>query len=282
MVHEHFLTLNHRIPERVRQDEIPIQTKMDIISKVNRLMARGETFCLATVIASTNPDIAIGGKAIVHFDGSVEANIGDSIPPGGLREPALVVLKQRNSRVIEIAAGIRVFFDVLTSENRLLICGAGHIALPLVGFCREAGFKISVLDDRADFANAQRFPDCEIIAEEFSRALSGFPMNASTYVVVITRGHEHDADCLMEVLKKDTAYVGLIGSRRRVRFVLEMLEKEGIPKKRLEEVFTPIGIPIGGESPAEIALSIAAELVCVRRKGPRQARLLRTAVGINP
>ena len=245
-------------------------------------MTKGETFCLATVIASTHPDIAVGNKAIVYGNGSTEANLADPQTVLNLREPALAVLKQRKGRVIEIAAGIRVFFDVLTAESRLLICGAGHIAVPLVRFCREAGFKISVLDDRADFANAQRFPDCEIIEEEFSRALSDFPMNASTYVVVITRGHEHDADCLMEVLKKDTAYVGLIGSRRRVRFVLEMLEKEGIPKKRLKEVFTPIGIPIGGESPAEIALSIAAELVCVRRKGPRQARLLRTVVGINP
>jgi xanthine dehydrogenase accessory factor len=100
-------------------------------------------------------------------------------------------------------------------------------------------------------------------------------------VVVITRGHEHDVDCLQEILKKDTAYVGLIGSRRRVRFVLEILENMGIPNHRLKEVFTPIGIPIGGETPAEIALSIAAELVCVRRKGPLQARQLRTAVGVD-
>ena len=113
-------------------------------------------------------------------------------------------------------------------------------------------------------------------------ALRDFPMSLSTYVVVITRGHEHDAECLLEILRKDTAYIGLIGSRRRVRFVLEMLEKKGIPKKRLQEVFTPIGTPIGAETPEEIALSIAAELVCVRRKGPHQARLLRAAVGIDP
>jgi xanthine dehydrogenase accessory factor len=97
---------------------------------------------------------------------------------------------------------------------------------------------------------------------------------------VITRGHEHDAECLLEILKKETAYVGLIGSRRRVRFVLEMLENEGIAKERLQEVFTPIGTPIGAESPEEIALSIISELVCVRRKGSSQARALRAAVGI--
>jgi xanthine dehydrogenase accessory factor len=98
---------------------------------------------------------------------------------------------------------------------------------------------------------------------------------------VITRGHEHDVDCLIEVLKKRTLYVGLIGSRRRVRFVLEMLAEQGFSQKRLKEVFTPIGLPIGAESPEEIALSIMSELVCVRRKGPAQAHRLRKAVGID-
>ena len=245
-------------------------------------MEKGETICLATVIASKNPRIAVGGKAIVLGDGSMEGNLGTEQMDQRLRDLALTSLNEKKSHAIDIEDGVRVFFDVLSSENRLLVCGAGHIAVPLARFAREVGFKVSVLDDRADFASPARFPDCDVITEEFSIALPDFSMNSSTYVVVITRGHEHDAECLLEILKKDTAYIGLIGSRRRVRFVLEMLEKKGIPKKRLQEVFTPIGTPIGAETPGEIALSIAAELVCVRRKGPHQARLLRAAVGIDP
>ncbi len=245
-------------------------------------MEKGKTVCLATVIASENPNIAVGGKTIIFSDGSMEGNLGGEQTDLRLRDLALSTLNGKKSRVIDIEKGVRVFFDVLSSENRLLVCGAGHIAVPLARFCREVGFKVSVIDDRADFANPARFPDCDIITEEFSIGLRDFPMNSSTYVVVITRGHEHDADCLLEILKKDTAYIGLIGSRRRVRFVLEMLEKKGIPKQRLQDVFTPIGTPIGGETPGEIAISITAELVCVRRKGPRQARLLRAAVGIDP
>jgi xanthine dehydrogenase accessory factor len=118
-------------------------------------------------------------------------------------------------------------------------------------------------------------------ADEFLVALSDMPLGPSTYVVVITRGHEHDADCLAEILTKQTAYVGLIGSRRRVRFVLEVLGQEGISQERLQEVFTPIGLPIGAESPDEIALSIVSELVCVRRKGAAQARALRAVIGID-
>jgi xanthine dehydrogenase accessory factor len=255
---------------------------MNIIARVNKLMEEGETICLATVVASKNPSIAVGGKTIVFGDGSMEGTLGAEQMDLRLRDPALALLNEKKCRTIDIEDGVRVFFDVLSSENRLLVCGAGHIAVPLAHFSREVGFKVSVLDDRADFANPARFPDCEVITEAFSIALRDFPMTPSTYVVVITRGHEHDADCLLEILKKDTAYTGLIGSRRRVRFVLEMLETKGIPKKRLQEVFTPIGTPIGAETPGEIALSIVAELVCVRRKGPHQARLLRDAVGINP
>jgi xanthine dehydrogenase accessory factor len=255
---------------------------MDIIERVNELMEKGESICLATVMASINPGIAVGGKTIVLGDGSMEGNLGNGPSELRLRDLALTSLNEKKSRAIDVEDGLRVFFDVLSFENRLLVCGAGHIAVPLAHFAREVGFKVSVLDDRADFANPARFPHCDVIAEEFSIALRDFPLSLSTYVVVITRGHEHDADCLREILKKDTAYVGLIGSRRRVRFVLDMLKKEGIPQSRLREVFTPIGTPIGGESPAEIALSIAAELVCVRRKGPHQARLLRTAIGVDP
>ena len=255
---------------------------MNIIARINRLMEKGETICLATVIASKNPSIAVGGKTIVFDDGSMEGNLGTGQSNLRLRDLALTSLSENKSRTIDIEDGVRVFFDVLSPENRLLVCGAGHIAVPLARFAREVGFKVSVLDDRADFASPARFPDCDVITEEFSIVLPDFSMNSSTYVVVITRGHEHDAECLLEILKKDTAYIGLIGSRRRVRFVLEMLEKKGIPKNRLQEVFTPIGTPIGAESPDEIALSIAAELVCVRRKGPHQARLLRAAVGVDP
>ncbi len=101
----------------------------------------------------------------------------------------------------------------------------------------------------------------------------------TTYVVVITRGHVHDVDCLTEVLGKKLAYVGMIGSRRRVRIVLEILDKQGFDQEHLKKVFTPIGLPIGAESPEEIAISIVSELVCVRRKGPEQAITLRTAIG---
>lgn len=255
---------------------------MDISTRVNELIQKGKTFCLATVTTSASADIAAGQKAIVLDPGKLEGELGDGQLGQTVKALALEAISKKKGGLVEIKPGVQVFFDIISPELKLIVCGAGHIAIPLARFARDMGFQVTVLDDRDDFAQPARFPGCDVIAAEFAVSLRELSLNHATFVVVITRGHEHDADCLMEILKKETAYVGLIGSRRRVRFVLETLEKQGIAKERLSQVFTPIGTPIGAESPAEIALSIVAELVCVHRKGFQQARALRAAVGIDP
>ena len=253
---------------------------MGVITKINELLEAGETFCLATVIASDAADISPGTKAIVLADGALDGEIGSRNLDSAIRDQALAAISEKKSRTTEIDGGIRVFFNVLCAEARLLICGAGHIALPLARFANDVGFRVTVLDDRSDFAHPSRFPECTTITENFTIALRDMPLGPSVYVVIITRGHEHDVDCLMEILPREAAYVGLIGSRRRVSFVLQWMEEKGFSRERLKSVFTPIGIPLGAESPEEIALSIVSELVCVRRKGKAQARALRAAVGI--
>ena len=243
------------------------------------LLAVGEPFCLITIIASGREGLGVGRKALVQAGGkAVPEDFPDDFP-AALKDLGLKALEEKQSRLVEVEPGVRAFLDIFSAEAALLICGAGHIAVPLALFAREAGFRVTVLDDRPDFTSRERFPGCEVIAEDFTAALGKMPFGPSAYAVVITRGHEHDTECLAEILPKVTAYTGLIGSRRRVGFVLEMLLKKGISRERLDEVFTPIGIPIGSESPEEIALSIAAELVCVRRRGAPAARALRAAAG---
>ncbi len=254
---------------------------MDVVARASELLKKGETLCLATVVESGEQDVPPGRKAIVLSDGSFEGSLGSEPMDNELRDLSPIFFHENKSRMVNIENKVKVFINILTSNAQLLVCGAGHIAAPLAQFAYRVGFHVTVLDDRSDFAHPSRFPNCEVMAEDFTETLRAMSLSPSTYVVVITRGHEHDADCLAEILKKETAYVGLIGSRRRVRFVLEMLGRKGIPQERLNKVFSPIGLPIGAESPDEIALSIVSELVCVRRKGPAQARTLRTAVGID-
>jgi len=254
---------------------------MDIIVRVDELLHLEETFCLSTVVTSDQPHIPIAHKTIILADGSMEGALGLEQFDSKLYSYAYDALKDNKSGIVQVELGVEVFFNVMSAEKQLLICGAGHIAVPLAQYALMAGFRVTVLDDRSDFAHPARFAGCKVVAEDFREALHSMPLDASSYVVVITRGHEHDFDCLLEILHKDTAYVGMIGSRRRVGFVLDMLNREGLSLERLADVFTPIGIPIGAESPEEIAISIISELVCVRRKGPAQARALRNAAGID-
>jgi xanthine dehydrogenase accessory factor len=260
-----------------RSHSLAPEEALDVLDRVSEFLERGESICLATVVDSGNASVRLGQKILVRRNGTAEGSLGSRSLDLEAAEAAQESLRARSRRLVELSGGVRLFLEVLEGETRVLICGAGHIALPLARFAREVGFSVTVVDDRSDFADPSRFPGCQVLAEDFARALRGMPLGPGNYAVVITRGHEHDVECLTQILRRETAYVGLIGSRRRVRLVLELLEREGIPAERLREVFTPIGLPVGAESPEEIALAITAELVCVRREGPERARALRAA-----
>ena len=163
----------------------------------------------------------------------------------------------------------QLFVEVQHRPPTLLIVGAGHIALPLARLGKMCDFDVVVLDDRASFANKERFPMADqVIAAPFETAMQEFPLDEDTYIVLVTRGHQHDVSSLLQVLDRPSAYIGMIGSRRRVRAVFQLLEEEkGISRERFERVHSPVGLDIGSETPAEIAVSIMAEIVKVRRGG---------------
>ncbi len=152
-------------------------------------------------------------------------------------------------------------------RERLIVLGGGHIALPVCRIGASCGFSVCIVDDRPDFANRRRFPEADrVICDSFENGIRSLGVTPFDYVVVITRGHRHDADCLRVLLEeKEPAYIGMIGSRRRTKGLLEMLGAEGFDPKRLETICTPIGLNIGAVTPAEIAVSILAEVVAYRR-----------------
>ena len=162
--------------------------------------------------------------------------------------------------------GFRILEPVLPQE-RLIVLGGGHIALPVCEFGAKCGFRVCVVDDRPDFANARRFPDAaEVLCESFEAGIRQLDITPFDYVVVITRGHRHDADCLRALLPGTVpAYLGMIGSRRRTAGLLQMLAEEGFDRDRLGRICTPIGLNIGAVTPAEIAISILSEVIAYRR-----------------
>ena len=166
----------------------------------------------------------------------------------------------------ETEEGLCVREPVLPQE-RLIVLGAGHIALPVCSFGAACGFTVCVVDDRPDFANRSRFPDAaEVICDSFENGIMKLAVTPFDYVVVITRGHRHDADCLRVLLPGTMpAYLGMIGSRRRTTGLLQMLRDEGFDPDRISKICTPIGLNIGAVTPGEIAISILSEVISYRR-----------------
>lgn len=178
-----------------------------------------------------------------------------------LKEPTVLhtVMEQSDT-------GFTVLEPVLPRE-RLIVLGGGHIALSLCEFAAKCGFQVFVSDDRPDFANKSRFPLAkDVICNSFENAIAKFKITPYDYVVIITRGHTHDADCLRAILPgTQPAYLGMIGSRRRVTGLLKMLEDEGYSKDNIDRICTPIGLKIGAVTPEEISISILSELISYKR-----------------
>lgn len=167
-----------------------------------------------------------------------------------------------------LPGGGLLFAQGYRPTDRLVIAGGGHIAVELAALGDALDFRVLVMDDRPEFVEPARFaPGVETRLVDFAEAFEGIEMSASTYLVLVTRGHEHDLDCLRRVLAERArpAYVGLIGSRRRVRAAFLALRGAGVPDAEIARLHAPIGLDIGAETPAEIAVAIAAELIAVRR-----------------
>ncbi|MDO4473662.1 MAG: XdhC family protein [Eubacteriales bacterium] len=170
------------------------------------------------------------------------------------------------SGVVEID-GIRVFCDTLGQEKRIVICGGGHVSIPVIKIGVMMGYDVTVLEDRPKFAdNARGAGAAHVICEPFEDGLDKVEGSTDTYFVILTRGHRYDQVCLEKIAKKEHAYIGMIGSRRRVALVKQNLIENGSDKEVLDAVYTPIGLDIGAETPAEIAVAIMAEIIEVKNK----------------
>jgi xanthine dehydrogenase accessory factor len=246
-----------------------------LVEELIRIQEEGGAGVLATVVETTNNGAIEPGENILIRDGKPVV--------GTIRQERLVeaVLKEADARLQEEKSKlvslelpdnggkVEVFFEVLPAPPKLIVVGAGHIAVPLVKFAKLLDFHVTVLDDRILFANRERFPDTdEIRVGDMAAELKGLPLTPSTYIVLITRGHKYDEPCLREIVHSQAKYIGMIGSRRRIKALFEKFRnEEKIAEEILQRVYAPIGLDIATETPEEIALSIMAEIVKVRRGG---------------
>lgn len=159
----------------------------------------------------------------------------------------------------------RVFRERIRRAPKLVICGAGHVSMPIIRLGKMLGFTVTVLEDRPKFADNARTAGADhVICETFREGLSKIKGDSDTWFVIVTRGHRYDSECLEAILGKESAYVGMMGSRRRVAVVKDQLAQKGVSREKLDNVYTPIGLKISAETPEEIAVSIMAEIIRIK------------------
>ena len=173
--------------------------------------------------------------------------------------------------------------EPIIPQPRAFIFGAGHISKSLSKVATLAGFETVIVDDREQFASRDRFPEAgEVMAGEYEQIFPKLEVNASSYLVIVTRGHRDDMRVLEWALTTPARYVSMIGSKRKVLGVMKELEKHGTPRESFDRLFAPMGLDIGATSPEEIAVSVVAEMIAVRRNAPPAWRTLTKSIFQNP
>ena len=211
----------------------------------------------------------VGQQLLVYPDGISKGCIVDATLSEAVRFFLLAAQTEKPLRFnLPGYAEMEFFCDKLLLSQRTVIFGGGHISKPLVEFLAQVGYEVTVVDDRPDFANTARFPSARyVLCCSFVEAFSQLEISQNTAVVIVTRGHRHDLDCLRHVLQGNSFYIGMIGSKHKVASIFEALRQEGIGQEMLSKVHAPIGLDIHAQTPPEIALSIAAEVVAVAKGG---------------
>ena len=254
----------------------------EVFAALGEALSRGEEAALVTIVSSNgSTPQRVGAKMLVFGDGHIVGTVGGGCYEHDAIGVAKQVLATRKARTVKydlnddfaeetglVCGGqMEVFIEPIEASPSVYIFGAGHVGFYLGRLIHEAGFGVHVIDDRAAFANAERFPTAaSIVVDDMPQWLARTPIPATAYAVIVTRGHRNDLDVLREIAPRQLRYIGLIGSRAKVARLYDAVVAEGrIAAEQLERIHAPIGLDIGAVTPQEIAVSIAAELIAVRR-----------------
>lgn len=252
---------------------------LELLDEMQAALAREQAVVLATVVAAGGEWRGAPGQHLLYLEEG--GMLGSLALPGAAPAEAAEVIQQAARATLQAAAAtlIRVsgasaatwaeiFLEPLVPPPALLIAGAGHIAVPLAALASLMKFSVSVTDDRAAFANRERFPTARhLLVGDIAAIVRAYPVTPRTHVVLVTRAHSHDVQGLRALIDSPAAFIGMIGSQRRVWAVLKLLHDEGVASEKLLRVRAPIGLDIGSRTPEEIALSIMSEIVLCHRAG---------------
>jgi xanthine dehydrogenase accessory factor len=259
---------------------------MDLFEEIVRMRRAGQRGALATIV-HTNGSIPSyeSSRMLVRDDGSIAGTIGGGCVEAEVWAAAKEVMEKEAPRKMTFSLNneasydnglicggtLEVFVEPILPQPVLYLFGGGHVSMAVAKAAHSAGFAICVADDRESFANKERFPMAQEIYTSYEDAFEKIHPHAATYLVIVTRGHKEDMRVLAWAVRTEARYLGMIGSKRKVLSVYHALENQGYKPEEFERVYAPMGLEIGALSPEEIAVSIVAELIAVRRNAASAA-----------
>jgi xanthine dehydrogenase accessory factor len=267
---------------------------MDIFEELVRLRRMGRKCALATIVEvrGSIPSYQ-SAKLLVRDDGSMLGTIGGGCVEAEVWNAAREVIGTEKPKHLNFNLGqdaaydnglicggqLDVYIEPVMPLPVAVVFGAGHISRSLSQVAGLAGFSTAIVDNRESFANRERFPEAgEIFAAEYEEVFPKLHVNDSTYLIIVTRGHRDDMRVLRWAVTAGARYVAMVGSKRKVLNVIRELEKEGVPREALERIHAPMGLNIGAVTPEEIAISVVAEMIAVRRNATSDWRALSMSV----
>lgn len=251
----------------------------EFYQELRECFAAGDEFVLCTVVeASGSSPARVGQKMVVFADGTIRGTVGGGVHEEDIRRQAVALFATGGSRLLafDLAGEItspapvcggsfRCFIELLQDRPKLFIFGAGHIGEVLCALARPLRFRVTVVDERSDFARPERLPGADaVVCRPYEGVVAGLGIDARSSVVIVTPGHVKDREVLTQVISTPAAYVGMIGSQRKWEEMKKSMVDQGISRAKLDSVHCPIGVNLVGQSPAEIALGILAQIVAAR------------------
>lgn len=270
---------------------------MDLFDEIVRLRREGQKCALATIV-QVNGSIPSyeSAKLLVREDGSFLGTVGGGCVEAEVWNAAREVMETEKAKHLTFSLGqdaaydnglicggqLNVFVEPIVPQPHALIFGAGHVSKSLAQVSQLAGFGVSVIDDREQFANRERFPQAEeVFADEYEKVFPQLRVNANTYVIIVTRGHRDDMRVLRWAVETNAKYIAMIGSKRKTIAIVKELEREGFSRELFTRIHAPMGLEIGAITPEEIAVSVVAEMIAARRQPASDWKALSKSIFAN-
>src|SRR3989449_1310207 len=232
----------------------------DLLGDVLAASAGGAPVALATLMRRRGKDVTAAGKLFVETGGKGGGTLGDTALDARARAAAAEALRRGTARTVALDEETELLIEPVIAKPRLVIVGGGHVGLAIAKLATQLEYEVAVVDDRPEFASRERFGGVnEVVNMDMVKALETMPIGWNTFIVIATRGHKLDAHCLRAAVKTSARYVGLLGSKRKTILIAKMLREEGVDEDRIRAVHAPIGLDLGGRTPAGVGLSVTAQ-----------------------